>query len=493
MLKRVFRLARRARERLPRAVVALITLVAVAAGLTLFLASLEALRWYLERSIKTSLVETLRSSREAAPSEAIRRTVEALEAEGESLPQRLYRVVGGGGGEGSSAPPTAPEALTVSSFSDLFSSFAWLDEGKTTLAHDEAVTAFTFPPRFALENAVPPAAELRERGADGSDAVCLWNDCLVERGNTLSFTPFSARSAYAEERYRAPLPAAVAGEKISSVSIGGLETVWLVGVVIEKNGAYEGRVFTFDGAKFEDALDPMSAPFQSPYRGTLGFGGTDNDWIAIYGSYEGTAYHIRGSGAENVSRFFGIRAMEGGFQPVVLRAKSGWYVWSLTDGKPKLIKLFENGTGNVSGALDLTRAAFPVGARRGSLGQEGGGRLVLKIATAGGETEWKEFRDLGFSKDAPREIVSKNLNTYDAEVRRATIAEFEAAREGGVVELYLSNDGAAWVRAEVGREVEFRDPAGVKLFWKARIDPAGPDGYSPFLDRINIQMKVKPQ
>lgn len=530
-LKRVFRLMRRTRERVPKAIVALLTLLVVLGAAVFFIAAMESLRWYMEREIQTSVIEKLRSS--DLPSESVTRTIEALEeaqaeAREEGVVRRIFRVLSKPfrGEEADktnwtdkSYQPAQTEPLTLSSFTDLFSSAAWFDEAKTTLHRDENITALSFPPRFAVESIGPPAAEFRARRADGSDEVCIWGDCLVARGDALFFVPFSERAAYADARYRLALPAAVADKKIISLSIGRLDTVWLVGVVFETEGEYEGRVFSFDGltsltaggstgftaggANYEEAFDPAAAPIRSRYTGALGFGGGDRDWIAVYGAYEGIAYRVRESTESarvvDISRFFGVRVMENGFEPVIIRAdprssarsaSTNWYVGSMTQGKPKLVKLFENGTGAVAGALDLTRAVFPLGTREAVLALEHG-ELLIRLE-ANGAPEWRVFRDLGFLKTDTREIVSKNLNTYGAsEVRRAKIEELDASLVGGSAELFLSNDGVTWLPAETGREVVFPDPSGALLLWKARVTPAGDDDFSPFFDRIRIQFWVK--
>lgn len=517
-LKRVFRLMRRTRERVPKAIVALLTLLVILGAAVFFIAAMESLRWYMEREIQTSVIEKLRSS--DLPSESVTRTIEALEeaqaeAREEGVVRRIFRILSEPfrGEEinrsyktnrsDRSDQPAQTEPLTLSSFTDLFSSAAWLDETKTTLHRDENITALSFPPRFAVESIAPPVVEFRARRADGSDEVCIWGDCLVARGDILSFVPFAERAAYTDARYRLALPTAVADKKIISLSIGRLDTVWLVGTVVESGaGEYEGRTFSFDGSNYENALDPVAAPIRSRYPGTLGFGGGDRDWIVVYGAYEGIAYRVRESTGSarviDLSRFFGVRVMENGFEPLVLRGAGSWYVGNMAQGKPKLVKLFENGTGAVAGALDLTRAVFPLGTREAALALDGstllttgGGRLVIKLE-ANGAPEWRAFRDLGFLKTDTREVVSKNLNTYDAsEVRRAKIEEFDASLVGGSVEFFLSNDGITWLPAEVGREIAFPDPSGAQLLWKARVTPAGDDDFSPFFDRIRVQFWIK--
>lgn len=515
-LKIFFRFIRHIRKKFPVTVIALFTLIAVIGAFIFFVGTLEMLRWYVEREIQNTLLTALRVSE--VRTGAIERTIKVLEEErAEGLPQRIFRVF---------TDPfraekdpvreavvlPAAEPLTLSSFTDLFSGTGWIDEARTTLFHDQTVTAFTFPPRFEAERIAAPSVEFRERRADGSDMVCMWNDCLVERADGLFFAPFSERHAYADARYRLALPASVASAKITSLSIGRLETVWLVGVVVESAGEYEGRVFTFDGstaqtaggARYREALDPANAPLRSRYPGTLGFGGADRDWLVVYGGYEGIAYRVRANNPLIItdhSKLLGIRVMENGFQPAVLRVPVishqssvigySWYVWSLTVGKPKFIKLFEDEEGNVAGALDLTRAVFPPGTRRAALMEDDAGRLIMKFE-AGSGVEWREFRDLGFVKTTPIEVVSKNLNTYDgAEVRAAKIVELDASRAGGAVELSLSNNGETWLPAEVGKEITFPNASGTLLLWRARVAPAGADEYSPFLDRINLQFKVK--
>lgn len=384
------------------------------------------------------------------------------------------------------------ENLVASSFSDLFSGVAWLNQNKTTLYHDWAATALTFEPNVVWEKATFPNADrFRVRREDGSDVLCLPAGCLKQMGNTLSLNGVALA-----------LPSEMDGKTIENVSIGELTSRWVVGVVTSGGGKYEGWVYTYDGSSFQKVFGQANTPFQSTYKGVMGFGGTDDDWIAVYGGYEGIAYHIRaGSPFTDVSKFFSIRMMDNGFQPVVTRVdafgKTMWYVWSLSDRQPELAKLYEDSSGAIVGAVNFTRRLFAnTGASRASFRYAGtqGNSVLLQalLAYGGGNTETYVFSDSGFAAPSTAVVESVNISNYPAEVRSATITEAQVFTGAGSVKYYLSNDGNSWVAAEPGKEVVFPKSDGHLLFWRAEFTPSFDAAQTPpFLDKIRIDYKVK--
>ncbi|MFH1192830.1 MAG: hypothetical protein V1656_00730, partial [Candidatus Jorgensenbacteria bacterium] len=217
-------------------------------------------------------------------------------------------------------PPAAvPPGLVSGSISDLFSGVGWVNQEKTTMFHDRSATAFLFPPVFAWEKA-SNAETLTD------PQPCITSRCLETRDNKLFLNGDGVA-----------FPAEVPTGTIMNVSVGALETKWAVGVVARAEAGlpvrspaeegYDGYLYLFDGKTFRAAGGADSGRlFSSPYAGTFGFGGLDGDWLAVYGAYEGRAYHfLEGKPAENASRFFGIRIMSGGFLPRVIRVPSSHY------------------------------------------------------------------------------------------------------------------------------------------------------------------------
>lgn len=387
-----------------------------------------------------------------------------------------------------------PENLISSSFTDLFSGAGWLDVSKTDMYHDKIITAFTLEPNFTwqqVHGANIVSGKFLKKEENGSDRRCIHSSCLEQRGLALFFNGGEIS-----------LPREMRSKDVQNVSVGTLGEKWLVGVVAKEKEKYEGWVFFYDGISYTRVFGEANAPFLSEYEGTIGFGGTKESWLAVYGAYEGQAYHIReGKPFQNISKFFGIRAMAGGFHPAVLRAGDGvdarWYIYSLTKGKPVLLKLFQDGTaGDIRGAIDFTQlvvankffqVSFAVADVRG-------GTTVLEadaVANSGEEGVW-QFVDEGFKVPLSARVESINLNNYPAEIWSAIIVDADVFEGKSNVAFALSNDGANWVPARVGEQVVFPDTGNVRLFWRVTFTPTdGARFSSPFFDRIRVDYKVK--
>ena len=231
-------------------------------------------------------------------------------------------------------------------------------------------------------------------------------------------------------------------------------------------------------------------PFRSRYAGSIGFGGSDDNFVVIYGAYEGQAYYVHGGKADNISHLFGIRVMQGGFKPAVLKGDD-WYVYSLTEGTPKLVKLFQNGGDSIVGGIDLTRSLFQSGVKSALFRLSGNRSLLADVRGPGAAAGSWEFVDKGFDKSAVREIVSVNINNYPAEGVEAVIAKLSALGGGGSAELFLKNDDGAWNRAEAGVKITFKNKNGRQLLWRARFIPDNNPYTTPFLDTIQLKYLVR--
>ena len=418
-------------------------------------------------------------------------------------------------------PKNIEENLTLSSFSDLFSGVGWIDQSGTTMYQDRSSTAFLFPPVITSQKIATPPGRFIERGPNGEDVRCAGSKCFSQREFELLFqgNPLA-------------LPAEIKGKQLVNISVGNLDTLLLLGVVVKRDdGKYEGWGFYFDPVRNSPPIGPSGAPsagaisngvdgkswskvfggdgnpFVSQYIGTLGFGGSDNDWLAIYGAYEGIAYRIRdGREPEDLSYFFRPRIMADGFQPVILlahpksdegwRASSAtWYVFSLTPGNPKLIKLFQNKTEKIQGVIDLTRlleslqnttkASFIVSSVKS-------GEIILHAKTErGGNIEWWEVKDNGFDKSEIRTITSANINNYPAELRTASIKEVDLSASGASFEFSLSSDGKVWEPAVLRQDVIFNGQNRQRLLWRVKFTPDNDPETTPFFDRLQLSYQVK--
>ena len=294
-----------------------------------------------------------------------------------------------------------------------------------------------------------------------------------------------------------------------SVSIGALTTKWVTGFVSASGGTYDISVFTFDGSNFSEVTTGGAALLDSAYEGVLGFGGNDDNWITIYGAYQGGAYRFRktGSGynAEDISKYFGIRVEAGGFEPAIIgpiTERSGsesvenWYVWSLTGNNPTLVKIFGVSGGSIIGAVDLRDEILP-GAPISALfklNSSSKNSIVLDalVTDENNVREMKRFTDGGFDRSKSYRVVSVNASSYPWPVGAATIASSGIDTNGAHVNFFMSSNDEDWTPAGLGEKIQL-DQKRPGLFWMAETEPGSGSWSSPFFDYIRIDMEVMPQ
>jgi|GEM_PF-1536588 len=386
-----------------------------------------------------------------------------------------------------------PENLVASSFTDLFSGVGWLDVSKTNMYHDRITTAFTLEPNFTWKQishqSIPGDIFIKDQ--NNNRRRCINASCLEKRGVALFLNGMEIS-----------LPYEMRVKEIQNVSIGTIGNEWLVGIVVKEKNRYEGWMFFYDGKTYTRVFGDANAPFLSDYEGVIGGGGTKENWIAVYSAYEGQAYHMReGKPFQNISKFFGIRAMNGGFYPAVIRSGEGvdarWYVYSLNTDRATLLKLFQDGTdGDIRGIVDFTQHIIQNKFSRASfaLVETRGGTSVLEadVTTTGGNNELWQFIDEGFKVPQIARVASINLNNYPAEVWSATVVDAEVFEGKSHVEFALSNDGTSWIPTRPGETVRFPDPTNRFLFWRAIFTPEDSARFSsPYFDRIRVDYKVK--
>src|SRR5680860_1634511 len=240
--------------------------------------------------------------------------------------------------------------LTFGAYFDDFPNSVYINSAKTTLYQDKSATAIFFPPVYNFK----PAASSVSLAAGNSfvtptfnkfngpynDRRCLKKNCLVQKDKTLYYNGNILE-----------LPAELKFSNLSALSISALTKTWLVGATLHDGANYRGLVFSFDGQNFTAINTP--APLTSSYFGLWGFGGEESDFLMVYGAYQGIDYRVRGNNLTDISKFFGIRAMNGGFKAEVIRAAYGanvnWYIYSSTSNNLQFFKLWQNNTSDIAG------------------------------------------------------------------------------------------------------------------------------------------------
>lgn len=392
------------------------------------------------------------------------------------------------------APKIIDPTLVFGSYFDTFASNYFIDADKTTLYHDSSAAAYLFPPDYLFEPVVGNLSSDDKAYLDGisinafaninKDSRCLDKGCLTQTGNTLYFNG-----------QKLSLPFDLSGRSLQAVSIGVLDNDWLVGFTLKGETNYEGLIYRFDGRSFSRLLTPE--PIMSRYAGVFGFGGTADNFLAVYGAYQGIAYHFQADLVTDVSRFFDIRMMKGGFKPEILavdfKRDRIWYVYSSSSYKLALIKLWQNGGSDIAGEVSFNSifqkydqsAVFKV---QPTL--DDSVELLVKVRR-GSEDYWSYFRDYGFHGESGGLLVSSPL-AHDGYASSITIKTIEEARlelddtSADKVDLFFSADGLSWQKLKKEKRFDIQVPATKYFFLKAVVSASADKFYSPFISEISF-------
>lgn len=387
------------------------------------------------------------------------------------------------------------EGFSQSFFSDTFSSLAWIDKQATDLFFDDTVTAFYFPPKYSYQKKSDCTSD-DDCPVDYNPDSCSGASCLEVKSGQLFFSD-----------HKIPWPSEDFSGA-SEVTVSSLGNTWLIGAVIGENQDKKIVVYSFDGRTFLPLIgvDNILRPRYPNYQGHLSFGGTDRDFLILYLGYDGLAYHFREGRMEDVSQFFGLRIADKGFEPRILRVKDGeevfWYITSETDWKPKLFKLWQNGTDSIEGITSfpglVNRDDVPRRLALSYKDKNQDGRefdVFLDHGNDRGRTH-NSFVDSGFDNSSDRKVSSNNLITANNQVigfaKPAEISinlgfgdrKFSGSWQGYAT-FQFSNNGLDWFGANQDEEIIFSDAKGQALYWRALLKKGENHEYSPFFDNFN--------
>jgi len=370
----------------------------------------------------------------------------------------------------------------INSFGDHFSGLSYIDRDKTNMNWDENVTAFTFPPIYTFTKTDDASYSSSEILSPDNNLQAI-NNSLYYRGKKLK------------------LPPEFNSENILNLSVGLAGNRSLVGIVTGKNYDERGWVYSFDPRyqSFSPLItDTTSERIEIRYGrtgGTIAFGGTDDNFLIVYGGYNGHVLYYYQGALSDVSRFFGLRVSAEGFSPQILSRDNSrgtiFYVCSKTEGKPKLIKFWPKRAGELMGSLDFSPLIFKadLAAETASCRLEGADVLVDM-----GEAGLWRFTDGGFDNSLDRQAVSLDLGmNRGRKISSAVAAEIDLATDGvkqngeqnSRAELFMANAADKWQKVEPFIWWKFPEPT-TSLFWKMtfKAEPGYPD-YSPWFDDIN--------
>jgi plastocyanin len=385
-----------------------------------------------------------------------------------------------------------PNDLLFGSFYEDFIGLANIDTNKTTLYRDHKAIAMFFPPDYSWtvadsklvgDNKLEPLAYLNDwAGSTYDDQHCLGQNCLEVRNLGLYYNnKLLAR------------PSDLSNQEVVAVSIGSVGQQWLVGFTIKKNNKYQGRVFSWSGTKFTKLNLPE---FSSDYSGLFGFGGVPEDFLVVYGAYGGQGYRVRGNRINDISNFFQIKVMTRGFQPEVIRVANGsevtWYVYSSTLSRPWLIKLWQNGTPEISGEAVFDNLFTPStdSALFSLLSVSSQGNSFLVKLKENGQDAWKIFTDRGFKNEEPRVLISKLIagegvtDILIKNIAQATLGIDVASQS--LAKLWFSGTGQDWLLVSGDVNRNWTVPATKGFFLKVTFPRQSNKFYSPFLTSVSF-------
>lgn len=417
-------------------------------------------------------------------------------------------------------PPLNRSNLLFGSLYNHFVSTARLDLTNTDLHRDMIMTAMVFPPDYSWTPVAESAVGASEKdyfsslnlnnfnpstgtAHDYYERRCVSGVCLEQRGESL----------YYQGSLLQP-PSFIPADQIVAVSIGATTSRWLVGFTLRGEKDYVGRVVYFNGTGWQEVL---SGGLTSQYFGRFGFGGDDNDFLVIYGAYLGQAYRLRAGQVTDISSFFSYRVMNSGFKPEVIKSGSGtrstWYVYSLSQGRPRLVKLWQNNSSEIAGALVFSSSMLPVGDLegfnlkiRGDSAVASGGSIDIlgQMQNKKGEKSWWLLRDQGFHNKNTRQVLTAttahNSTAIPISIQNIDLSRLDMdATSRDLVKLWFKPATAAgpqpgdWRLVPLGEKMDFATEFMSHYVLRVTFEAVADKFYSPFLSAMSFNYYCQKQ
>lgn len=352
------------------------------------------------------------------------------------------------------------DGLVSLNFYDSLSGNSWLDKEKTNAYHDFSVTGLFFKPIFE------------------------WKESEKE----LNFNENNIN----EILYKSKIEEVLKNDFVN-YTLENIDGLVLLGIVRKDGELYKSEFWKYKKDKFIEVVD--NPIFISEYEGKLGFGGEKEDYLVVYGAYEGQGIRIKDEVIkENFSNYLGIRVMSMGFYPSVIKVNlpgwfsgNAWYIWSKTGQKPHLIKLFEDKNGKIIGGIKFDNYIFiEQGIVKTLFEKAGKGKLKAKLDFENNISKYYLFEDRGFDKSEKIQITSKNVNSYSEEPEVVKIKLLDFSPSGAKSKIYLSN-GNKWYRASLNEFLKMPKGENNTLEWKVVLKPTWGKYYSPYLGLVQIK------
>jgi hypothetical protein len=369
------------------------------------------------------------------------------------------------------------------SFGDLFSSDAYLDLERTDMFPDYNSTSLSFTPLFLVKkdrSCISSSCGLNEIIVFSSreEKGCIGDNCLLVSGVNLKFNGLNIA-----------LPTELTSLDIKSTSISTLQKKWVVSFIVSDGGDEKVFSYFFNGKEFSSLTNNASPLILKTKFGLGGgfvsAGGLDNDFLLTYFGYESHVFHFKRGAFIDISDKFGIKVSDNGFKSEIIRIEKdgniGWYITSLTEGKFKLIKLWQNETDSIVGSIELT-----------DLVKEKIPGKVVSLFLSNSNINFVSqlennytiysFEDKGFDNSHDYLVTSKDINSSQKSVLAVLIKEILITPDK--VEFYFSDNNKDFVESHLGEVTQFSG-LGSNLLWQFKFLKSNNVNYSPWFGGIN--------
>ncbi len=385
-------------------------------------------------------------------------------------------------------------------YGDHFVNDLGINKDKSNFYFDKITTAYTYEPDYKLKDGgacsdiycgnSPSAWSYAGVAYDDEIKYCLKNNCLSLKNNALVYDDKDL-----------DLPSKIKDKKIKNISIYPLDSTWLVGFVFLDGGQEKGRAYSFDGKNYRDLDEDNRFPFVSlnDFPGArIGFGGDSDNYLVLYGGYKFLGYQVNNGNKYDISRFVGLRVSNGGFYPQAIKIEREddtlWYLYSLDETKPRLIKLWQNGSKSIKGSLALGVSLLEEKENANSfLVRKGEGKNDLELILKKNDNYFKKyFIDNGFLQKNKYALLSTNLLKKKGVFHEATFYSVLACGTNTCdnnipstdLKFSLLGDGDNYLPLEFNKAMSFPSSSN-SLYWQIESGKKrNTKDYSPWIDGV---------
>ena len=374
--------------------------------------------------------------------------------------------------------PTPPDDFIYSNMTtDQFFGSTFIDGSKTDMRLDDQVNALTYLPVYNFNY---------EKDCNDSfcgflkqeNLSCLDKGCLTKKDGEIYF-----------KNNKIELPGELKDKKIINFTFNPLSTKWVIGVVFGEGGEEVGYAYLFDGNKLTPLItDKTAQKIKTRYGhlgGSISAGGSDKQFIILYSGYEGIGYLYNNGFWQDLSQYFSLRTVKGGFKSKIIKGGAGksavWFICSNEIDKPRLIKLWQNGTDNIQGVINLSNILEDEPA----ICAPKGSREINIARTISGQDVLYTFGDRGFNNSKPYHYQSVNLSDYKGKIiLTVRLSSYVINAKPNSYSLAVSPDGINW-KSNNDKDIDLKEANSDSFYIKGDFKTSDSE-YSPWFGGIKL-------